>query len=83
MKNHMQKKWAMDEWQHTRERGISLDVGGVSYTDRNPEELWKVLQRGSYMLDYEADPLGRIVALHIDRVEPSEKPAYRGMRCKK
>lgn len=81
MKNNMQKKWVMDEWQHTKDNGISLDVDGVSYSDRNPEELWRVLQRGTYMLDYEADSLGRIVALHIDEIEPSKKPIYKGMRC--
>ena len=81
MKNNRQKKWVMDEWQHTRENGISLDVGGVSYSDKKPEELWKVLQRGTYMLDYEADSLGRIVALHIDEIKSSKKPMDKGMRC--
>ena len=61
----------MDEWQHAKKHGIALDVDGVSYSDRSPEELWKVMQEGSYMLDYEADSNGRIVALHIDQIEPS------------
>lgn len=77
----MQKKWVLDELAHARRKGISVDVGGVSYEDRPPEELWKVLQRGAYMLDYEADTLGRITALHIDRVGPSEQPSYKSMRC--
>jgi hypothetical protein len=79
----MQKKWVYDELAHARQEGITVDVGGVSYENRSPEELWKVLQRGTYMLDYEADTLGRITALHIDRVEPSERSAYKTMRCTK
>lgn len=77
----MQKKWVYDELAHARKQGIRIDVGGVSYENKPPEELWKVLQRGAYMLDYEADTLGRITALHIDRVEPSEQPTYKSMRC--
>lgn len=77
----MQKKWVFDELAHAKKEGIKVDVGGVSYEDRPPQELWKVLQRGAYMLDYEADTLGRIVALHIDRVEPSERPTHKTMRC--
>ena len=76
----MQKKWVLEELAHAREQGIRIDVGGVSYEDRPPEELWKVLQRGAYMLDYEADMLGRITALHIDRVGPSEPQNYKSMR---
>ncbi len=80
----MQKKWLMDEWKHAKENGIDVDVGGVSYIDRSPEELWQVMQRGSYMLDYEADSLGRITALHIDKVEPSDKKtSQKGKRCRK
>ena len=78
----MQKKWIMDEFEHAKKAGIAVDVQGVSYSDRNPEELWQVLQRGNYMLDYEGDALGRIVALHIDQIEPSEKPPYK-TRCQK
>lgn len=77
----MQKKWVYDELAHAKKMGIAVDVGGVSYEDRPPEELWKVLQRGAYMLDYEADMLGRITALHIDRIRSSEQPAYKTMRC--
>ena len=68
----MQKKWLMAEWRNAKENGISMDVEGVSYDNRTPQELWQVMQRGSYMLDYEADPAGKIVALHFDRVEPSK-----------
>ena len=35
------------------------------------------------MLDYEGDMLGRIVALHVDSVGPSEQPSYKTLRCKK
>jgi len=62
----------MAEWRNAKENGISMDVEGVSYDNRTPQELWQVMQRGNYMLDYEADQAGKIVALHFDRVEPSK-----------
>ena len=40
------------------------------------DEISKVLQRGCYMLDYEGDSQGKLVALHIDLVEPLDKPKY-------
>ena len=45
--------------------------------------IMRVLENGSYMLDYEGDMLGRIVALHVDSVGPSEQPSYKTLRCKK
>ena len=74
----MKKQWIIEEFVHARERGIRVDVNGVPYENR--EELWQVLQKGSYMLDYEGDALGQIVALHIDKVGPSEKPTYKSLR---
>ena len=74
----MKKQWIMEEFVHAREKGIKVDVNGVPYESR--EELWQVLQKGSYMLDYEGDALGQIVALHIDKVGPSEKPTYKSLK---
>ena len=76
----MQKKWIMDEFRHAQKEGIYVDVQGVSYSDKSPEEFWQVLQEGNYMLDYEGDSLGHIVALHIDPVEPSKPPSYKKRR---
>lgn len=78
----MQKKWIMDEFRHAKKRGIAVDVQGVSYSDKSPEELWQVLQKGSYMLDYEGDSLGHIVALHIDPIKSSDKLPYKRSRKK-
>lgn len=84
MEIFMQKnQWILEEFAHAKKCGIAIDVEGVSYTNRKPEELLKVMERGSYMLDYEGDALGQIVALHIDRVGPSEKPSYKSLRCTK
>jgi len=74
----LKKQWIMEEFVHAREKGIKVDVNGVPYESR--EELWQVLQKGSYMLDYEGDALGQIVALHIDKVGPSEKPTYKSLK---
>lgn len=70
----MQKnQWILDEVEFAKKRGIQVDVNGVNYTDRPVTQLSRVLEAGSYMLDYEGDMLGHIVALHIDLVEPSKK----------
>lgn len=77
----LKKQWIMEEFAHAREKGIAVDVEGISYDSQ--EKLWQVLQNGSYMLDYEGDALGQIVALHINKVGPSEKPSYKSLRCTK
>ena len=59
------------------------DVNGLSYNPKTSANLMRVLENGSYMLDYEGDMLGRIVALHVDSVGPSEQPSYKTLRCKK
>lgn len=80
----MQKnQWILEEFAHAKKSGIAIDVGGISYENKSPEEILQVLQKGSYMLDYEGDMLGNIVALHIDKVGPSEKPSYKSLRCTK
>lgn len=72
----MQKnKWILNEAVFAKERGIQVDVDGVDYTNKPVESLSKVLEDGSYMLDYEGDTQGHIVALHIDLVEPFQKPS--------
>lgn len=80
----MQKnQWILEEFTHAKEIGIAIDVEGISYENKSPDEISRVLQTGSYMLDYEGDMLGNIIALHIDRVGPSEKPSYKSLRCTK
>ena len=64
-------------------QGIRVDVNGLSYNPKTSANLMRVLENGSYMLDYEGDMLGRIVALRVDSVGPSEQPSYKTLRCKK
>ena len=52
----------MAELAHAREQGIAVDVEGVPYEDQTPVELWELMQKRNYMLDYEGDDTGRIVA---------------------
>lgn len=78
-----QNQWIMDEVHHARKCGIQVDVDGVSYNKESSAKLSKVLEQGSYMLDYEGDSTGHIVALHIDPVGPSEQPSYKSLRCTK
>lgn len=78
-----QNQWIMDEVDHARRSGIQVDVDGVTYNKESSAKLTKVLEQGSYMLDYEGDSTGRIVALHIDPVGPSEQPSYKTLRCTK
>lgn len=83
-RGHMQKnRWVLDEVQRARKQGIPVDIDGNSYDYEKPEQIARVLQRDSYMLDYEGDALGHIVALHIDSVGPYEKPSYKSLRCTK
>ena len=72
----------MDEFRHAKQKGIEVNVHGISYSDKSPEELWQVLQEGNYMLDYEGDSLGHIVALHIDPIKPSDKPPRKSYKRK-
>lgn len=73
----------MEEIKRADEQGIPVDINGTSYHYEQSEEIARVLQKSSYMIDYEGDALGRIVALHIDSVKPHEKPSYKSLRCKK
>lgn len=76
-------QWILDEAEHAVKSGIKVDVDGITYNQKSSAYLSGVLERGSYMLDYEGDPTGRIIALHIDSVGPSEKPSYKTLRCTK
>lgn len=64
----MQKKGLMEEIQHAKDAGVAIDIQGVSYNQKKPEELWRVLQQGNYMLDYEGDENGHVVALQYVKV---------------
>ncbi len=78
-----QNQWILEEVDHARSRGIRVDVDGIVYNRKSSSNLSRVLETGSYMLDYEGDMTGHIVALHIDPVGPSEQPSYKSLRCKK
>ena len=76
-------QWVLDEVKRAGRQGIPVDIDGKSYSCEETEKVARVLQRNSYMLDYEGDALGHIIALHIDSVESSEKPSYESLRCTK
>lgn len=63
-----QNQWIVDEMNQVYKQGIRVDVNGLSYNPKTSANLMRVLENGSYMLDYEGDMLGRIVALHVDSV---------------
>ena len=58
-----QNQWIVDEMNQVYKQGIRVDVNGLSYNPKTSANLMRVLENGSYMLDYEGDMLGRIVAL--------------------
>lgn len=78
-----QNQWILEEMAHASERGIRVDVDGEIYNKESSAKLSRILEKGSYMLDYEGDVSGHIVALHIDPVGPSEEPSYKSLRCTK
>lgn len=78
-----ENRWVLEEVKRAGEQGIPVDIDGRACHYRETEKIIRVLQRNSYMLDYEGDALGRIIALHIDSVETHEKPSYKSLRCKK
>ena len=53
---------------YARKNHIPIDVCGISYTDKHPCEGMRVMETGNYMVDYEGDSEGHIVAIHIDNV---------------
>lgn len=69
-------QWILDEVAYAKKQGMKVDIGGVACTDKPENEISKVLERGCYMLDYEGDIHGKLVALHIDLVEPFDKASY-------
>lgn len=68
------RTWFMAELAHAREQEIAVDVEGVPYEDQTPDEVWELMQKRNYMLDYEGDDTGRIVALHIELLKPLKNP---------
>ena len=68
------RTWFMAELAHAREQGIAVDVEGVPYEDQTPDEVWELMQKRNYMLDYEGDDTGRNVALHIELLKPLKNP---------
>lgn len=78
-----ENQYIVEELMNASEQGIMVRVCGVSYAGKSKEEISKVLQKGSYMLDYEGDEEGHIVAVNVDPVGPVEKPFYKSLRCTK
>ena len=58
-----------DQLVYAKSHGIDVDVEGISYSNRKPEDILRIMERGNYMVDFEGDALGRIIAIHIDRVK--------------
>ena len=59
----------VDQLVYAQEHGIDIDVEGVSYANRRPGDVVAVMQRGNYMVDYESDFQGRIIAIHINSID--------------
>ncbi len=76
-------QWILDEVAYARKQGMKVDVDGISCVNKTAKEISQVLEKGCYMLDYEADAKGKLVALHIDLVEPFNETSYRSPRCTK
>lgn len=76
--------WVVELAKEAEELGISVDIDGRKYDYADTERVSKVLQRKSYMIDFEGNALGEVVALHFDSVEPCQKPSYKTLRfCEK
>ncbi len=73
--------WILKEAKRAKRNGIDVDVEGIPYKNMESEEFLLILKKDSYMLDYEGDMIGKIVALHINKVSHSEKPSYKSLRC--
>lgn len=58
----------LDQLIYAKKNGISVDVEGVSFARRRAEDVIKIMQRDSYMVDYESDDTGRITAIHVNHV---------------
>ena len=58
----------MDQLNYARSHGIGIDVEGVSFDNRRPQDVISIMQSGSYMVDYESDLQGHITAIHINNV---------------
>ena len=78
-----QNQWIVDEMNQVYKQGIRVDVNGLSYNPKTSANLMRVLENGSYMLDYEGDMLGRIVALHVDSVDYRNSHPIRRCAVKK
>ena len=53
-----QNQWIVDEMNQVYKQGIRVDVNGLSYNPKTSANLMRVLENGSYMLDYEGDMSG-------------------------
>ena len=58
----------MDQLNYAQAHGIGIDIEGVSFSNRHPQDVISIMQNGSYMVDYESDFSGHITAIHINNV---------------
>ncbi len=58
----------LDQLNYAMSHGIGVDVEGEPVSNRKPQDVVKIMQRGSYMVDYESDLRGHITAIHINNV---------------
>ena len=58
----------LDQLNYAKTHGIGIDIEGVSFSNRHPEDVMRIMQSGSYMVDYESDMKGHITAIHINNV---------------
>ncbi len=61
----------LDQLNYAKAHGIGIDIEGVSYNHRHPQDVISIMQSGSYMVDYESDFTGHITAIHINNVDRS------------
>ena len=61
----------MDQLCYAKRHGLTIDVDGVSYANRYPQDVIAVMQRGNYMVDYDSDEEGNITAIHVNQISRS------------
>ena len=58
----------MDQLNYAKQHGLCIDVDGISYANRYPQDVIAVMQRGNYMVDYDSDENGQITGIHVNQI---------------